>query len=121
MIHHNETLKTPNQITPFADQIMRVQTLSRDSKRIIIKLPKIIPSTGKSFQYETTKLSNISLKFKPNNPDLKSGFRLQRVRKIIRKMLQSLQRDRYGLSEAKLILGMSHDTKTILGSIYKCK
>ena len=84
LIHHNETLKTPNQITPFADQIMRVQTMSRDSKRIIVKLPNIIPSTGKSFQYEKTKLSNISLKFKPNNPDFKSGFRLQRVRKIIR-------------------------------------
>ena len=41
------------------------------------------------------------------------------VRKIIRKMLQSLQRDRYGLSErAKLILGMSHDTKTIFGKIF---
>ena len=41
------------------------------------------------------------------------------VRKTIQKMLQSLQRDRYGLSErAKLILGMSHDTKTIFGKIF---
>jgi hypothetical protein len=58
---------------------LETQTLPRDSKRLIIKLPRINNITN-----DSKNLKSINLFIRPTNPNIKSGFRLQRAQKIIR-------------------------------------
>ena len=81
-VNSNRKNKQPN-IHDFKNNIsahvLKTQTLSRDSKRLIINLPKMTNTTN-----DFMNLRSIDLFIRPTNPDAKSGFRLQRARKIIR-------------------------------------
>ena len=58
---------------------LQTRTLSRDSKRLTIKLPGMNNTINDGIH-----LMSIDLFIRPTNPNKKSGFRLQRARKIIR-------------------------------------
>ena len=71
--------KISNKSTPIFNHTLQTQILSRNTKRLIIKFPKGINITNID-----TNLESIGLSFRPTNPNLKSGFRLQRAKKITR-------------------------------------
>ena len=71
--------KFSNKSTPIFNHTLQTQVLSRNTKRLIIKFPEGINITNID-----TNLESIGLLFRPTNPNLKSGFRLQRAKKITR-------------------------------------
>ena len=83
----NKTPSSQKQFIPITDQVMQVQDLSIKTKRLIIKLPKVMNSIE-----DDTNLKSIDLLFRPTSQGLKGGFNLQRARKITRniKKIQSI-------------------------------
>jgi hypothetical protein len=77
--YKNALPKLKNFKSNISVHYLEIQNLSIDSKRLIIKLPKINNTINNG-----KRLESIDLYIRPTNPNKKSGFHLQRARKIIR-------------------------------------
>jgi hypothetical protein len=77
--HENVLPKLKNFKSNISVHYLEIKNLSIDSKRLIIKLPKINNTTNND-----KGLESIDLFIRPTNPNQKSGFHLQRAQKIIR-------------------------------------